>query len=511
MTYRPVLIVVRDGWGVRAERAGNAVALARTPRHDEWLARFPTALLEASSTHVGLPDQQMGSSEVGHLTLGAGRIIEHDLVRVDRAVATGELGRTPVMEALRRAQERDRALHLVGLCSEGGVHSRLAHLRALLELARDAGVDQTFIHAITDGRDADPRAGAAALRQVEAWTRELGVGRIATVSGRWWAMDRDRRWERTKAAWEAMVHGRGAQATDAVQALEREPKGDEFLPPTVITHDGRAVGPMRRGDQAVAFNFRGDRMKQLCAALADPGFDGFDRGQAHVLELATMTAYDPALPVRGVAFAPQVVTTHLSKVVADLGRTQFKCAETEKFPHVTSFWNGGAAEPCPGEARTLVPSPRVPTYDLAPEMGARAIADAVVARLQQQDDALLVVNFANADMVGHTGVLDAAVRAVEVLDEQVGRVVDAALAKGAAAIVTADHGNCEVMLDPVTGRPHTAHTTNPVHAIVCDSRAAARRARTDRCTLADVAPTALELMGLEPPREMTGRSVLVSP
>jgi 2,3-bisphosphoglycerate-independent phosphoglycerate mutase len=509
MAHRPVLIVVRDGWGVRAERAGNAVALARTPRHDEWLARYPVALLEASSSHVGLPDQQMGSSEVGHLTIGAGRIIEHDLVRVDHAVASGELGRTPVVEAIRRAQERDRALHLVGLCSEGGVHSRLAHLRALLALARHAGVSQVFVHAITDGRDTDPRAGAAALRQVEAWTRELGVGRLATVSGRWWAMDRDRRWERTKAAWEAMVHGRGARAADAVEALEREAKGDEFLPPTVIVDAGRPVGPMHRGDQVIAFNFRGDRMRQLCGALADPGFDGFDRGQPLVFELVTMTAYDPALPVRGVAFAPQVVTTHLSKLVADLGRTQFKCAETEKFPHVTSFWNGGVEEPCAGEARRLVPSPRVPTYDLAPEMSARAVADATIARLKEQDDALVVVNFANADMVGHTGVLDAAVRAVEVLDEQVGRVVDAALHKGAAAIVTADHGNCEVMIDPATGRPHTAHTTNPVHAIVCDPRAGARRARADRCTLADVAPTALELLGLERPRAMAGRSVLV--
>lgn len=515
--HRPICIVVRDGWGVRAERAGNAVALARTPRHDELLARFPAALVEASSGHVGLPAGQMGNSEVGHLAMGAGRVVLQDLVRIDQALATGALASNAALrEAIGRAQERDRALHLIGLCSDGGVHSHLAHLRGLLQMARDAGLEQVFVHALMDGRDTDPDAGLGHLRQVVAWTRELG-GQVASVSGRYYAMDRDRRWDRVRLAYDALVHGRGPQASDPLAVLERsyaDGEGDEFVPPTVIVRDGRPVGPLRRGDQVVAWNFRADRMRQLCHALASPDFDGFDRGQSAVFELATFTSYDPALPVRGVAFPPQVVTGHLSALVADLGRTQFKCAETEKYAHVTWFWNGGVEAPCRGEARHLVPSPRVATYDLQPEMHAAAVADAVVARLREHEDALVVVNFANPDMLGHTGVLDAAVRAVEVVDECVGRVVDAALARGGAAIVTADHGNCEQMLDPASGRVHTAHTLNPVHAIVCDagarSGAGARRAR-EGCTLADIAPTALELMGLAAPSQMTGRSVLVAP
>lgn len=514
--HRPVCIVVRDGWGVRAERTGNAVALARTPRHDELLARFPAALVEASGSPVGLPAAQMGNSEVGHLAMGAGRVVLQDLARIDQALATGALKQNAALrEAFGRAQERDRALHLIGLCSDGGVHSQLLHLRGLLELAREVGLDEVFVHAITDGRDTDPNAGLGHVRQVVEWTRELGVGRVATVSGRYFAMDRDRRWERVRLAYDAMVHGRGPHASDPLAVIEQsyaDGKGDEFVLPTVIVDAGaRPVGPMRRGDQVLAWNFRADRMRQLCQALAHPTFDGFDRGQSAAFELTTFTEYDPALPVRGVAFAPQVVTNHLSSLVGALGRTQFKCAETEKYAHVTWFWNGGVEEPCPGEARHLVPSPRVATYDLQPEMHAQAVADAVVARLRDHDDALVVVNFANTDMVGHTGVLDAAVRAVEVVDACVGQIVDAALARGGATIVTADHGNCEMMLDPDTGRIHTAHTLNPVHAIVCDEASGRGRRVRDGCTLADIAPTALELMGLAPPPEMTGRSVLVAP
>lgn len=511
--HRPVLIVVRDGWGVRAEREGNAVAQARTPRHDDLLARFPAALLQASGPHVGLPDGQMGNSEVGHLSMGAGRVVLTDLARVDRAVATGELKQNPALrEAIFRAQERDRALHLIGLCSDGGVHSRGEHVRTLLEMARDAGLTQVFVHAITDGRDTDPNAGLGHLRDLVGWTRAVGVGRVASVSGRYFAMDRDQRWDRVRLGYDAIVHGKGARASDPLAVLEAsyaDGKGDEFVVPTAIVEDGRPVGPLRRGDQVITFNFRADRMRQLCHALAHPRFDSFDRGASAVFELATMTSYDPELPVRGVAFPPQRVTGHLSSIVAGLGRTQLKCAETEKYAHVTYFWNGGVEEPCPGETRHLVPSPKVATYDLQPEMSAFALADHVVARLRGHDDGLIVVNFANTDMVGHTGVFDAAVRAVEVVDDCVGRVVDAALAKGGAAIVTADHGNVEMMLDPASGRIHTAHTTNPVHAIVCDARR--RAVRSGACTLADLAPTALELMELAAPAEMTGRSLLAAP
>ncbi len=511
--HKPVLIVVRDGWGVRAEREGNAVALARTPRHDELLARFPHALLSASAHHVGLPDGQMGNSEVGHLNMGAGRVVFQELARIDRAVETGELAGNPALRlALQRAQERDRALHLLGLVSDGGVHSHLRHLRPLLAQAKAAGVEDVFVHVLTDGRDTDPNSGIGFVRALVETLREVGVGRVATVGGRYYAMDRDKRWERVQRAYDALVHGKGERARDPVHLLEeRYAKGetDEFIVPTVMTDAAdRPVGLLRRGDQVLTFNFRADRMRQLCAALADPGFDGFPRGHELVFEVTALTRYDDRTPYAAVAFEPQSVKNHLSEVVGALGRTQFKCAETEKYAHVTFFWNGGVEAPCPGEARELIPSPRVATYDLQPEMSARQVADAVCRRIAAHDDALLVVNFANTDMVGHTGLLEAAITAVEVVDEAVGRVVDAILAKGGAALVTADHGNAEMMIDPATGRPHTAHTTCPVHAIVCDPAAVGRAIRPGQRVLADIAPTALELMGLAAPPEMTAASVL---
>jgi 2,3-bisphosphoglycerate-independent phosphoglycerate mutase len=520
--HKPVLIVVRDGWGVREAREGNAVALARTPRHDELWGRFPTALVNASEHHVGLPGGQMGNSEVGHLNMGAGRVVYQDFARIENAIQDGSFLTDPVFEqAVVRAEERDRALHLFGLVSDGGVHSHMRHLKSLLEMARRVGVEEVYIHAIMDGRDTSPTAGADYLEEVVGWTRELGVGRVATVSGRYYAMDRDKRWDRVKLAYDAMVHGRGPTATDPVAALRQHYEtrgpgaagdGDEFMLPTVIVSAGLGkldpVGRMRHGDQLIAFNFRADRMRELCNALATPTFDGFQRGHNHVYELAAMCRYDDTIPFLGVAFPPQTVRHHISELLGERGLSQFKCAETEKYAHITFFWNGGIEAPCPGEERLLIPSPRVATYDLQPEMHASQVADGVVARIQSHDDALLVVNFANTDMVGHTGILDAAVAAVEAVDEAVGRVVEAILAKGGAAIVTADHGNCEQMLDPDTGEVHTAHTTLPVHAIVCDPAVEGRAVR-DGVNLADIAPTALALMGLEQPEEMTGSSALV--
>ncbi len=512
---RPVLIVVRDGWGVRQEKEGNAVALARTPRHDELLARFPAALVNASEHHVGLPDGQMGNSEVGHLNMGAGRVVYQDFARIDKDVREGKLGdNQALVEAVRRAQERDRALHLFGLCSDGGVHSHMDHLRALLELARREGVEQVFIHAIMDGRDTDPKAGKGYLETIVGWTKQLGIGRVATVAGRYYTMDRDKRWERVQKGYDAMVHGRGPRFSEPVQVIEAsyaEGVTDEFIVPAVITdaHD-QPIGPMRRGDQLIAFNFRADRMRQICHALATPAFDGFDRGQAFVYELVGMTRYDDKIPFRGVAYPPQNVRGHISELVGSMGLTQFKCAETEKYAHVTFFWNGGEEAPCPGEDRLLIPSPKVATYDLQPEMFASQVADAVVDRIRTHDDALLVVNFANPDMVGHTGHLDAAIVAVEAVDDAVGRVVDAMITKSGCAIITADHGNCEQMIDPVTGGPHTAHTTNPVHAILCGKGLEGRAVRSDG-TLADIAPTALALMGIPKPEVMTARSLLEEP
>ena len=508
---RPVLIVVRDGWGVSQAKEGNAVALAQTPRHDELRRRFPATLLNASEHYVGLPDGQMGNSEVGHLNMGAGRVVYQDFARIELDVREGRFAENPALKhAVGRAHERDRALHLIGLCSDGGVHSHMDHLRALLAMAKQQGLEQVFIHAITDGRDTDPQSGARFLKTIVDWTRELGVGQVATVSGRYYAMDRDKRWERVKLAYDAMVHGRGPEHRDPVRLLEESygaGTNDEFVKPTVITGPRGALGPMRRGDQVIAFNFRADRMRQLCHALANPTFDGFDRGHSVVYELAAMTNYDDTIPFRGVAYPPVRVEDHLSQVVGKLGRTQFKCAETEKYAHVTFFWNGGEERACPGEERLLIPSPRIATYDLQPEMHARQVTEGVVRRIQDADDALIVVNFANADMVGHTGDIDATVRAVEVVDEAVGAVVEAMLAKGGCAIVTADHGNCEQMIDPATGRIHTAHTTNPVDAIVCGAGLEGRGVRTDG-TLADVAPTALALMEIPQPAAMTGRSLL---
>jgi 2,3-bisphosphoglycerate-independent phosphoglycerate mutase len=509
---RPALIVVRDGWGVRAAREGNAVALARTPRHDELWRRFPTALIQASDHFVGLPDGQMGNSEVGHLNMGAGRVVYQDFARIEVDVRSGAFQKNPVLlQAMGRAQERDRALHLLGLCSEGGVHSHLGHLRALLQMAHDVGVGNVFVHVLTDGRDTDPNSGLGYLRQVIGWTRELGVGRVATLAGRYYTMDRDKRWDRVQKGYDAMVHGKGPTATDPVAALEKsyaDGKTDEFVVPTVITEGGRPVGTMHRGDQVIAFNYRADRMREICNALASPRFDGFDRGTTQVFELVGLTRYDDQIPFLGVAYEPTSVKNHIVELVSGLGRSTFKCAETEKYAHVTFFWNGGVEAPCKGEDRQLIPSPKVATYDLQPEMSAAGVADAVEARIRSHDDALLVVNFANTDMVGHTGFLDATIRAVEVVDECVGRIVEAMLKKGGAAVVTADHGNAEMMIDPATGRPHTAHTTSPVHAIVCDPRVEGRKVR-EGGVLADIAPTALELMGVPLPVEMTGRSVLV--
>ena len=508
---------MRDGWGVRPEREGNAVALARTPRHDELWQRFPTAVVNASEHWVGLPPGQMGNSEVGHLNMGAGRLVFQDFGRICDAIRTGAFFENPALRgAIARAEERDRALHLFGLVSDGGVHSHLDHVRELLRMAKHAGLRQVFVHALTDGRDTDPNSGAGFLRTLQGWMQELGVGRVASVAGRYYTMDRDKRWERVAKGYEAMVHGRGPQGRDPVAVVEASYAAgvtDEFVVPHVIVDaEGRPIGPMQRGDQVIAFNFRGDRMRQICSALADPAFDaegaGFDRGTRVVFEVVGLTQFDDKLPLRGVAFPPQRVTNHLAEWVGKLGLSQFKCAETEKYAHVTFFWNGGEETACPGEERHLVPSPRVATYDLQPEMSAPAVAAAVEQRIATRDDAVLVVNFANADMVGHTGKLDAAIAAVEAVDACVGRIVEAMLRKGGAAIVTADHGNCEMMIDPATGRTHTAHTINPVHAIVCDEAAVGRRVR-EGGRLADIAPTALELMGITPPPEMTASSLLL--
>ncbi len=484
-----VTLVVLDGWGIAAPGPGNAVELARTPVFDDLVARYPTTQLAASGAAVGLPDGQMGNSEVGHLTIGSGRILYQDLVRVSRAVEDGSLMENEALVgAFRRARERGGAVHLLGLVSQGGVHSHIDHLRALLTLAEREGMgDQTWIHAFTDGRDVSPQASVTDLATLPA-------DRIATVVGRYYAMDRDKRWERTDRALTAIVDGIGEAAADPVDAVRASyARGitDEFVEPVVLTGRPR-LDPER--DAAIVFNFRPDRVRQLTERLLEAGVD-----------VVTMTRYrdDFDCPV---AFAEQQVAETLAEVLAAAGRRQLHAAETEKYAHVTYFFNGGIEEPWPGEERILVPSPRdVPSYDLKPEMAAPEVAARVTAALGD-GYGFCVVNFANPDMVGHTGVIPAVTRAVETVDACLGEVVDATHRAGGVCLVTADHGNAEKLLEDDGVSPHTAHTTNPVPLVLSLEGAVLR----DGGELSDLAPTVLDLLGLAAPEPMTGRSLVVN-
>ncbi len=506
---KPVLLVVLDGWGIRREREANAIAVAGTPNVDALVREFPSTALETSGLSVGLPEGQMGNSEVGHTNLGAGRIVYQDLVRINRAVEDGSFFKNDaLLMAVRRAKESGGALHLMGLVSDGGVHSHVEHLAACLELARREGLAKVFVHAFMDGRDTPPRSGLGYMADLEKRLRETGYGKVATVCGRYWAMDRDKRWDRVALAWEALVHGEGFKASSGVQAMEQSyarGDGDEFVKPTVIVNgDGKPVGPVRDGDAVLFFNFRADRARELTRAFTDPGFKEFDRkGAPRLSAYVCMTEYDRTfgLPV---AFPPQDLTEIFPEIVARAGLAQLRCAETEKYAHVTFFFNGGRETVYPNEDRILVPSPRdVKTYDHKPEMSAREVTDKLVEAIGTGKYGFVLVNFANPDMVGHTGILDAAVKAVKVVDECVGRLWRAARAQGMAMIVTADHGNCELMTDPVTGEPHTAHTLNPVPFILADPDFKGAKLRS-KGVLADVAPTILQVMGLPQPKEMKG-------
>jgi len=500
MTPRgPLVLIVIDGFGIAPPGPGNAVHLARTPHLDALAAEGSGTSIAASGLPVGLPDGQQGNSEVGHLNLGAGRRVPQMLVRIDEAIADGSLARLPALQSAMRTGRRT-TLHLVGLVGEGGVHASQRHALALIDIARAEGVERVVVHALTDGRDTRPDAALAAVAEIAA----TGV-RIGTVCGRYWAMDRDRRWDRTKRAYDAIVHGVGehrASADEAVSTAYALGVTDEFIEPTVIGPAGEAR--IRSEDAVIFWNFRPDRARQLTQALSDPGFDGFDRGPAPVLPyLTTMTRYksDFAPPV---LFEPQDVREGLAEATSQAGRRQLHVAETEKYAHVTFFFNGGREEPFEGERRVLVPSPQhVPTYDQAPEMSAAGVRDAVVQGLAEGADELLVVNFANADMVGHTGVVQAAVRAVETVDSCMGAVRPAVAAAGGLLCVTADHGNSEVMVEP-DGSPNTAHTSNPVPLWIDRPGLALREGGC----LGDVAPTLCGLMGWETGPAMTGRPLL---
>jgi 2,3-bisphosphoglycerate-independent phosphoglycerate mutase len=503
----PVVLMVLDGFGCRHERADNAVALARTPNLDRFRAAYPHTEIAASELRVGLPEGQMGNSEVGHLNLGAGRVVYMDSTRITLAVRQGGIQRNPVIvEAMDRVRDRG-AFHLMGLVSDGGVHSYQEHLEGLLRMARDRGRRRVFVHAFLDGRDTPPASGAGYLEKLQAFLSELGVGRVATVSGRYYAMDRDKRWDRAEKAWRALVLGEGIPAEDPVAAVRRSyDRGvtDEFVVPVVIHEGGRPVASLQDGDSALFFNFRADRARQLTAALTQPSFEGFPRPVFPRLHFVCMTEYDTNfhLPV---AFPPEPLRNIVADVLSAAGVRNLRIAETEKYAHVTYFFNGGVEKPWPGEDRILVPSAKVATYDLKPEMSAYEITAQLLEQLAAGTHRVVIGNFANPDMVGHTGVLSAAIKAVEVVDECLGRLVDAVLARQGALLITADHGNCEVMRDAVTGQPHTAHTTCPVPFFLIHE--GARGPLREGGALEDVGPTLLALLDLPKPAEMTGRDL----
>ena len=503
VTVPSLALVILDGWGLAEPGPGNAISLAQTPVFDRLWEAYPHTQLSAQGRDVGLPEGQMGNSEVGHLNLGAGAIVKQDLARIDDAVSDGSFFDNEVLlAACERARSGPRGrLHLLGLVSDGGVHSGWEHIQACIELAAQEGVPDVVFHAFTDGRDTLPNGGRGYLHELESWLR--AAGRVATVSGRYYAMDRDTRWERTKLAYDAIVHAQGLRAgsaDEAIAASYERGETDEFVKPTVIgDYDGAAAG-----DVAIFVNFRPDRARQLTRALAEPDFDEFSRAGGPALDLTTMTEYRKGWPYP-VAFPEQRPQTTLAETISKSGARQLHVAETEKYAHVTYFFNGGREREWEGEEHCLVDSPRdVPTYDHKPEMSAEAAASAFVERWASSDYRFGIINFANPDMVGHTGVIPAAVQAVEAVDRQLGRVVEAVAARGGACIVTADHGNCDNMLEP-DGSPNTAHSLNPVPLIVTQEGLRLREGGI----LADVAPTALDLLGIAQPEAMSGRSLIV--
>ena len=507
---RPVALIILDGWGINPSCDANAVCLADTPRLDALLRDCPTTQIGASGMNVGLPEGQMGNSEVGHLNLGAGRIIYQDFTRISKSISDGDFFTNPVLlGAIDAVKASGGCLHLHGLLSDGGVHSHNSHLYALVKLARDRGQQKIAIHAFLDGRDTPPQSADTYLAELEEQLQQLGAGQVATIMGRYYAMDRDNRWERVERAYRAMTAGVGiaaASSAEAIEAAYAADQTDEFVQPRVIQHQGAPAATVSDGDGLICFNFRSDRAREITRAFTQDDFSGFDRGPAPKLACyVCLTEYDEtfALPV---AFAAQSHGHLLGEVVADAGLNQLRIAETEKYAHVTFFFNGGSETPFANEDRVLIPSPKdVATYDQKPAMSAETVTDEAVARIESGRYDLIVLNFANPDMVGHTGVLAAAIAAMETVDRCTGRVVDALLAAGGSALITADHGNCEQMVDG-QGRPHTAHTTNPVPLILVDPSRPGATLRQGR--LADIAPTLLEMLGLEQPAEMSGRSLL---
>lgn len=507
MSKAPVAMIILDGFGLRNEVMGNAVAQANKPNFDRYWNEFPHSQLKASGLDVGLPDGQMGNSEVGHTNIGAGRIVYQSLTRIDKAIADGEFQKNEaLLDAMNYAIAHDSALHLFGLLSDGGVHSHQNHLYALLETAKAKGVKKTFVHAFLDGRDVPPTSAAGYMQELVDKMAELNYGEVATVSGRFYAMDRDKRWERVEKAYQAIVQGEGVKAADPVKAIEASYAAgvnDEFVVPVVIEKDGQPVATVSDDDAVIFFNFRPDRAIQLSNAFTDKEWEHFERSNhPQNVKFVTMTLYNPSI-VAEIAFPPEEMKNVIGEVLSNAGLSQLRIAETEKYPHVTFFMNGGRNEEFEGENRILINSPKVETYDLKPEMSAYEVTDALVADIEADKHDAIILNFANPDMVGHSGMLEPTIKAIEAVDENLGRVVDAILAKGGYAIIFADHGNSETMTTP-EGNPHTAHTTVPVPVIVTKKNV---ELRTDG-RLADIAPTMLDLLGVAKPSEMTGSTLI---
>ncbi len=512
MKHRPVVLMILDGYGLNDGKEGNAVAMANTPVMDALEKEYPFVKGYASGMAVGLPDGQMGNSEVGHMNMGAGRIVYQELTRITKEIQDGDFFTNPALkDAVENCKKNDSAIHFFGLLSDGGVHSHIEHLYALLEMAKKNGLDKVYVHCFLDGRDTPPKSGVDFLAALEEKMKEIGVGRIATIEGRYYAMDRDNNYDRVQLAYDAMVKGEGLTAESAakgIQASYDREETDEFVKPTVITENGAPVAKIADGDSVVFFNFRPDRAREITHCFCDDNFDKFDRGARVQTKFVTFTDYDPLIVNKEVAFHKVELTNTFGEWLAAHGLKQARIAETEKYAHVTFFFNGGVEQPNEGEDRVLVNSPKdVPTYDLKPQMSAYEVCDKLCEAIRSDKYDVIIINFANPDMVGHTGVIPAAIKAVEVVDECVGKAVDAIKEVGGTMFICADHGNCDKMIDEETGAPYTAHTTNPVPFILVNYEKG-YTLREGGC-LADIVPTLIEVMGMEQPKEMTGKSLIV--
>ena len=509
MEKKLAMLMILDGFGINENTDGNAVKLANTPNIDKLMKKYPTTEMYTSGLKVGLPEGQMGNSEVGHTNIGAGRIVYQELTKITKSIEDGDFFAIPeFIEAIENCKKHNSKLHILGLVSDGGVHSHIRHLYGLLEMAKRRDFENVYVHCFLDGRDTSPASGESYIMQLEEKMKEKGVGKIASISGRYYAMDRDKRWDRVKKCYDALVNGEGNKATSATIAIEdsyQKEVFDEFVEPTVICNGDTPIATIQENDSVIFFNFRPDRARQITRAIVDPDFDGFETKKLKTY-FVCFTSYDETMPNVKIAFKKEPIVNTFGEVISKNGLTQLRIAETEKYAHVTFFFNGGEEKQYPGEDRILVPSPKVATYDLQPEMSAREVTENVVKAINSEKYNAIILNYANPDMVGHTGSLPAAIKAVETIDECVGKVVEAVLAHDGTLIITADHGNCEQMIDYKTGEPHTAHTTNPVPLILVSNN---ENYKVKSGKLADLAPTLLEILGIDKPAEMTGESILV--